>query len=448
MVNVKIVGAGPAGMFAARKLSEYAQVTVYDEGREANSRPCPKTKTGVCTNCRPCNITHGIGGAGLRTDGKSNYDTRIGNNLNEITSLEKNSQLTREVEEIISGYGIQTAVEDVEKVEAIKRLALKNRVDFLYARQAHIGSNNLPRIMQQFKEELEAKGVEFRTSYKVNSLEEIATPSDIILLAPGRAGGGEGWLENILKQEGALLEYRPVDIGTRVETDSSVTKAITDVTRDMKFYFTPDKFRQARVRTFCTNPDGFVAQESYDGFITVNGHAESGERGRKTPNTNFAILVTVDLQKPASNSNENAKYFAQFINNLGGNQITAIRWGDFRCNKRSDAEKQSNYFIQPTLKGFNWGSAYFLPVIYHESIRDAMERLDGIMPGLANDGTILYIPEIKFHGLRIPTDENLRVRGIDKPIYVAGDGSGFTRGIVGAAVSGLLSAEGIIKQIS
>ncbi len=446
--EVKIIGAGPAGMFAARELSKHTKVIVYDEGREANSRPCPKTKTGICTNCHPCNITHGIGGAGLRTDGKSIYDIRVGNNLNEVISPEKNKSLTQIVEEIISSYGIKTAIEDTEKVEATRRLALKNRVDFLYPRQAHIGSNNLPVIMQQFKEELEANGVEFRTCHKIKSIDEIATPQDIVLLAPGRAGGGEGWMEAILRKEGASISYRPVDIGTRVETDSLVTKAITDITRDMKFYFTPDAFPQARVRTFCTNPNGFVAQESYDGFITVNGHAESGENGRKTPNTNFAILVTVDLKKPASNSNENARYFAQYINNLGGNQITAVRWSDFKKHKRSDVEKQDSYFIQPTLKGFNWGSAYFLPTIYHESIKEAMERFDGIMPGLANDGTILYIPEIKFHGLRIPTDENLRVTGIDKSIYVAGDGSGFTRGIVGAAVSGLLAAEGIIKQLS
>jgi hypothetical protein len=75
-----------------------------------------------------------------------------------------------------------------------------------------------------------------------------------------------------------------------------------------------------------------------------------------------------------------------------------------------------------------------------------MNRLDGIMPGLANDSTILYLPEIKFHGLRIATNGNLRVEGSKKPIYIAGDGSGFSRGIVGAAASGILAAEGIIKD--
>jgi uncharacterized FAD-dependent dehydrogenase len=446
--KIGIIGAGPAGMFAARKLKGLADIVVYDEGREANARPCPKTKTGICINCNPCNVTHGIGGAGLNTDGKLMYDIRVGNNLNEIIVPEKNQLLVDEVEQIFSSYGVQTSQENIEKVEQLKRKALQNRVDFIYPRQAHVGSNNLPGLMQKFKEELENEGVEFRTSYKVKSIEELSAENDFLLLAPGRSGGGEGWLENILLKQGVEINYRPVDIGTRVETDSTVTKEVTDVTRDMKFYFTPDAFPQARVRTFCTCPNGFVAQEKYDRFVTVNGHAESLKEGKRSPNTNFAILVTVNLTKPQSNSNENARHFAEYINNLGGNQITAVRWGDYRRNKRSDEEKQGMHFLQPTLKGFNWGSAYFLPMIYHEGIKDAMHRLDGIMPGLANDSTILYLPEIKFHGLRISTDENLRVTGSKKPIYVAGDGSGFTRGIVGAAASGLLAAEGISKYLN
>ena len=57
---------------------------------------------------------------------------------------------------------------------------------------------------------------------------------------------------------------------------------------------------------------------------------------------------------------------------------------------------------------------------------------------------LLYATEIKFHGLRVLTDEFLRTSIPE--IYVAGDGAGLSRGIVGAAVSGLLAAEGILKD--
>jgi uncharacterized FAD-dependent dehydrogenase len=211
---------------------------------------------------------------------------------------------------------------------------------------------------------------------------------------------------------------------------------------------TTDKY-QTRVRTFCTCPNGFVAQETYNGFVTVNGHAESLETGKQSQNTNFSLLVTVPLTQPQSNSNENARKLGEYIYNLGGGKIIAQRYGDLKRNRRSKEDKQSQYFLQPTLKDFTWGSLYFLPEIYHSGIHEGIQRLDGIMPGLANDSTILYVPEIKFHGLKIPTNDHLRVISKDNhPVYVAGDGSGFSRGIVGAAACGVLAAEGIMQELN
>ena len=85
-----------------------------------------------------------------------------------------------------------------------------------------------------------------------------------------------------------------------------------------------------------------------------------------------------------------------------------------------------------------------MPARYVSDITEGIRRLDRIIPGLASDSTILHAPEIKFHGLSIPTDEYLKAK---EGIYVAGDGSGYSRGIVGAAASGLRAAEGILKKI-
>jgi hypothetical protein len=445
-----LIGAGPAGLFAANELAEQLQVTIYDKGRDENKRSCPKNKTedGKCIHCQPCQITHGVGGAGLITDGKLMYDIRVGNNLGEIIGMKKNQELVNQVERKFSDFGVVTSRENEEGVEALKRSALTNRVEFIYPRQAHVGSDKLPILINEYRQNLERRGVEFRTNTEIENLEEVlADKNNIVLLAPGRVGGGDDWLEKILRERGIEIGYRPVDIGTRVETDAVVTRRITDITRDMKFYLTPDQYPQARVRTFCTCPNGHVAQETYNGFVTVNGHAES-EKGKQTPNTNFSILVTVPLTKPQSNSNENARKLGEYIYNLGGGKIIAQRYGDFRRHKRSKEEKQAQHFLQPTLRDFTWGSLYFLPEIYYSGIEEAMQRLDGIMPGLASDSTILYIPEIKFHGLQIPTDEYLKVKSPDNlPIYVAGDGAGISRGIVGAAASGILAAEGILREL-
>jgi len=78
-------------------------------------------------------------------------------------------------------------------------------------------------------------------------------------------------------------------------------------------------------------------------------------------------------------------------------------------------------------------------------ITEGLEMLDRVMPGVASDGTLLYAPEIKFYAMRIATDPSLRTKVPN--LYVAGDGAGVSRGIVGAAATGLVAAAGIDSQL-
>ena len=86
-----------------------------------------------------------------------------------------------------------------------------------------------------------------------------------------------------------------------------------------------------------------------------------------------------------------------------------------------------------------------LPERILTNLMDGLNQLNQIIPGVANDETLLYAPEIKFHGLRVKTDKYLATN--QKNIYVAGDGAGLTRGICGAACCGVLAAEGMLKYI-
>ena len=79
-------------------------------------------------------------------------------------------------------------------------------------------------------------------------------------------------------------------------------------------------------------------------------------------------------------------------------------------------------------------------------LMEGLEMLDRVMPGINSDSTLLYGPEIKFYAMRIATDKTLRT-GVPN-LYVAGDGAGVSRGIVGAAATGLVAAEGISKQLA
>ena len=89
--EVIIVGAGPAGMFAARELDilGIGGVLIVDEGKRARDRKCMMDLTGVCAKCVPCNVMHGVGGAGTFSDGTLNLRPDIGGDLRDFTKSEE-----------------------------------------------------------------------------------------------------------------------------------------------------------------------------------------------------------------------------------------------------------------------------------------------------------------------------------------------------------------------
>ena len=193
------------------------------------------------------------------------------------------------------------------------------------------------------------------------------------------------------------------------------------------------------VRTFCTNPRGFVVKEDYDEFVLVNGHAENK---RKTENTNFALLVHIELTDPVEDTTEYGRAIAKLATTIGGGRPILQRLKDLEQGRRSTAERIRRVPISPTLGEYTPGDiSMALPQRVVTDILEGIERLDRIMPGLAADGTLIYAPEIKFY------DTRYRVRaGMETELpgfYVAGDASGHSRGIVFAAVTGILAARHI-----
>ncbi len=429
--KIIIIGAGPAGLFAAYRLVSNSprdvQVKIFDSGGTIEQRVQIK------------DVLRGMGGGGLMSDGKLNFDIRIGNNLGEVLPQKDNIKLTREVKEIFSYFGVLECPLDSAKANELEKRALQNGIEFVYAQSSHIGTDKLIPLIRDFQKYLEERGVEFYFNREISSLKQ--ERAEFFVLAPGRIGGSNMGMEKILQENGISYSYRPVDIGVRVEVPSLITEDITNISRDMKCYIRTET-HQDRVRTFCACPNGFVGQEFHDGFKTVNGHSESG---KSTNNTNFALLATIPLTKPVTNSNEYAKWVGLLFNGISGGKTLSQRWGDLVRHKRSKEEKQIEYSFQPTLQDVTWGDlALAMPPRYLTDLTEGIQRLDRIIPGLASDSTVLHAPEIKFHGLKISADEYLRAK---EGIYVAGDGSGFSRGIVGAAASGLRTAEGILREI-
>lgn len=436
-MKVVIVGAGPAGLFSAYVLRGKADITIIDKG------PALEQRLNELEN-----VVFGVGGAGLFSDGKLNFSPEIGNNFGDIVTSSELPSLLEEVEKIFGEFGIKVKELDKEKIRFLETKAAQCGMRFIPIRQAHVGSDNLPFFIGNFVGELQRKGVKFICRKEVLEVERdnIITSDaeeiffDRVILAPGR--GGARWLENIVKKLGIKFIYNPIDIGVRVEVPSIIMEEICNINWDPKVHIRTPSYDDF-VRTFCVSPYGFVVKESHNDFCLVNGHSLRGKRSR---NTNFAFLVKVSLTEPLENTNLYGESIALQTTTIGGGKPILQRLGDLLDGKRSTWNRIERSHVEPTLKDVTPGDiSMALPYRFVKDIIEGLEILDRLIPGVADNSTLLYATEIKFHGLKILTDSNLRTSVPE--IFVAGDGAGLSRGIVGAAVSGLIAGKGILNEI-
>ena len=196
------------------------------------------------------------------------------------------------------------------------------------------------------------------------------------------------------------------------------------------------------IRTFCTNPGGFVAKENYYGYICVNGHAL---KDVKSNNSNFAFISKVNLTEPQTNTRLYGESIAKIANVLGDGKPIVQTLKDLKQGRRSTLKRIAKGFITPTLKDCVAGDlALVLPYRILINILEGLEKLDKIIPGVNNDETLLYGPEIKFFSNEIDTDNNFKLH--DYNIYFIGDGSGKSGNIVTAAATGLIAARNILNK--
>ncbi|MBD3228285.1 MAG: NAD(P)-binding protein [Candidatus Lokiarchaeota archaeon] len=452
--DLVIVGAGAAGLFAAFKLckQQSLKITIIEMGKDVKNRKCYVSDKLVCAHCKPCNMLAGVGGAGTYSSGQLNLSPQIGGDLANLAgSYDRAVDLINEVDDIFLKNGAPEKVyePDKEEVRELKLKAGAEGIQFIPIKQRHIGTENAPKVINNIRNYLEKNQVKFKLRTKVRQVmkkslllsndEEITF--DFCLLAPGRVG--MHWLANEMERLGIKTKYEPVDIGIRVEVPAYIMDPICSIQRDPKFHIYTHKF-DGFVRTFCTNHKGFVVQELYeDETVAVNGHSYIEKQSK---NTNFALISRVALTKPLEDTTMYGKSIIDAFTVLGGGKPIVQRLGDLKRGRRSNADRMRKNFIQPTLRNATEGDiSMVMPYRILTNLLESIEKLNSIIPGLNNDSSLLYAPEIKYSAKRIITNEFLETE--IENIFVAGDGAGLTRGIVAAAVSGLVSAQGILQKL-
>ena len=466
--RVIIFGAGPAGLAAAYTLVENTkprelEIILIEQGKRVEERKATSE----------IDRAYGVSGVGPYSDGKFLFDTiigkrQIGSNIHEIAGIEKELECILKSKEMFKRFYVpifgemkEITPERLRGAEQIKMIAGMNGMDYIVAHDYHIGTDRLPELMKTIQDYLEKAGVKIITQERVVDFGEKSVRTldsndqnkdyacDYILCAPGR--DGSVWLQKTLKEKNIAHKTRPIDIGYRIEADSAVLKRLTDIERDVKL-----EFRHPNgdlIRTFCVCPYGKVAVEGkkpeFGGldFRLVNGASSSVHL---SDNTNFALLVRMPLREDCDNAGLGTG-IAELYKKTGASKITLQKMGDFKQQRSSKSHKIPEWRVRPTLEPENYlvGDVRIgMSGRILDDLRYGITRLSvpGLMQGLDGDDTLLYGPEIKMHGVDILTNEFLESKSMEN-FFIAGDGTGVSRGIGGAMASGTLAAEGILKKL-
>jgi hypothetical protein len=452
--DVIIVGGGPAGLFAAYYLMEHAnlKVLLIERGKDPRQRKCPITKVQKCAQCDPCNILSGIGGAGLYSDGKLNFIPRLGKtDLTQFMPMPKAQALIDETEEIFTRFKMDAKVfpTNLDEAGLIRKEAKRFGIDLLLIRQKHLGSDNLPGYITGLADYIQSRGLEIRTSENVIDIIEnegviqgVVTDKGTyhahnVILAPGRIGAN--WVSSLAQKHGIELSQRGIEVGVRVEVHNDIMDDLCNVIYDPTFFIRTHTYDDL-TRTFCTNQGGFVALENYQDFVCVNGHAYSD---KKSSNTNFAFLSKVVLTEPVTDNQAYGESIGRLASIIGGGKPILQRFGDLKRGRRSTWNRVHKSYIEPTMTNVVCGDiAMALPERILSNLIEGLEALNLVVPGVSNDETLLYAPEIKFFATQIDTTPHLETK--IKGMYVAGDGPGVAGNIVSAAATGLIPAKKII----
>ena len=452
--DVAIIGAGPAGIFAALALSgaEGAQVRIFDKGPDIDERLANREAKQDARD--PKWLLCGWGGAGAFSDGKLTLSTQIGGQLATYLPRSQVEKLLEEVDRMWLQFGAPKELygADEDAMDALARRATAADLEFIGTRIRHLGTDRCPVVLREMRRSL-GGNIEVHASEAIERLvvtdgavtgvetsEGRRYPADFVIAAPGREGSE--WFMREATRLGLDRADNPVDVGVRVEVAAETLAEITTVAYESKLIFYSRSFDD-RIRTFCMCPYGEVVTEQSDSVITVNGHSYAHKR---TANTNFALLVSTQFTEPFHDPIAYGRYLAQLAN-LISDGVICQRLGDLRSGRRSTEQRVARGLVRPTLESATPGDLSFvLPHRHLTGILEALEALDRFVPGLGSRHTLLYGIEIKLYSARPRLSEALETEV--RNLFAVGDGAGVTRGLVQASASGFHAGGEVRRRLA
>jgi uncharacterized FAD-dependent dehydrogenase len=437
--TVIVVGAGPAGLFAALRLIELGfKPIVLERGKDVQTRRRDLAAINKDQIVNPeSNYCFGEGGAGTYSDGK-------------LYTRSKKRGDVRRILEIMVAHG---ATDEI-----------------LFDAHPHIGTNKLPKLVADLRESVLAAGGEIRFNTKMTDLVVNGDRVESVITADGETisgiavilatGHSARDIFALLNKKKILVEAKPFALGVRVEHDQNLIDRIQyHCPVDRGPYLPASSYalvHQAKVNgeergvfSFCMCPGGFIVPAATaPGEIVVNGMSPSR---RDSKFANSGIVVAVNEKDFKSYEKFGALAGLHFQSDIerracevaGGTQhAPAQRLLDFVNNKVSPTLLETSY--QPGLTSVDMASVLpkFIVSALQQGFRDFGNKMKGY---LSNDAQIIGVESRTSSPVKIPRDKETLQHPQIKNLFPCGEGAGYAGGIVSAAMDGERCAEAVAK---
>ncbi len=432
---VAIIGAGPAGLYAALRAVEGGlKPIIYERGKDVRSRRRDLAAINKEHIVNPeSNYCYGEGGAGTYSDGKL------------YTRSKKRGNVLKAMEWFVD-FGATP--------------------DILVDAHPHIGTNKLPQIITAMREAILEAGGEVRFNEKLTDIKhengqvtsiQINDDNwydyDHVILATGHSARD---IFHLLHNRGIKVEAKPFAIGVRIEHSQSLIDQIQYHGDDQNPYLPPASYSLVEqvdglgVYSFCMCPGGIIAPCATDvEEVVTNGWSPSK---RNNPYSNSGIVVSVSPQD-LPNYKENDPFVCLDFQKkveydcwvaAGKTQkVPAQRMTDFIAGKVSTDFPKTSY--QPGLTAVDLNK--ILPEMLASRLRKAFVAFGHKMKGYLTTEAVLHAPESRTSSpIKIPRDdfslEHIEIKGL----YPCAEGAGYAGGIISAAIDGINCMDRIIEK--